>query len=90
MPSHGRCFPQSQNKVTFITSPKEQSTVTFHCSWSFFLLLVFEAGPVGLDGLAATWSFFGVSFFFNPTFLLGEAWGSTVCSGWVSIEMDSS
>jgi hypothetical protein len=45
------CFPQSQTKVTFITSPKEQSAGTFHCSWSFFLLLVFEAG---LAGLAAT------------------------------------
>ena len=52
------------------------------------MLLVLEAG---LDGLAAaTWSFFGVSFFLIPIFLLGEAWGSTVSSGSVSIVMESS
>ena len=55
------------------------------------MLLVFEAGLVGLDGLAAaTWSFFDVSFFLIPIFLLGEAWGSTVSSGSVSIVMESS
>ena len=54
------------------------------------MLLVFEAGLAGLDGLAAaTWSFFGVSFLI-PIFLLGEAWGSTVSSGSVSIVMESS
>jgi hypothetical protein len=54
------------------------------------LLLVFEARPVGLEGWLQLGAFFGVSLFFNPTFLLGEAWGSTVCSGWISIGMDSS
>ena len=55
------------------------------------MLLVFEAGLAGLDGLAAaTWSFFGVSFFLIPIFLLGEAWGSTVSSGSVSIVIESS
>jgi len=52
------------------------------------LLLVFEAGLAGLD--ATTWSFFGVNFFLIPIFLLGEAWGSTVSSGSVSIVMESS
>jgi len=52
------------------------------------LLLVFEAGLAGLA--AATWSFFGVSFFLIPIFLLGEAWGSTVSSGSVSNVMKSS
>ena len=55
------------------------------------MLLVFEAGLAGLDGLAAaTSSFFGVSFFLIAIFLLGEAWGSTVSSGSVSIVIESS
>ena len=52
------------------------------------MLLVFEARLVGLA--AATQSFFGVSFFLIPIFLLGEAWSSTVSSGSVSIVMESS
>ena len=52
------------------------------------MLLVFEAGLARLA--AATWSFFGVSFFLIPIFLLGEAWGNTVSSGSVSIVMESS
>ena len=49
------------------------------------MLLVFEVGLA-----TATWSFFGVSFFLISIFLLGEAWGSTVSSGSVSIVMESS
>ena len=54
------------------------------------MLLVREARLAGLDGLvAATWSFFGVSFFLIPIFLLGEAWGSIVSSDSVSIVIES-
>ena len=61
-------------------SSKQHGGVTFvHSSSSCFLLLVFSAGLEGsagalllvpLAGVADT-SFLGVSFFFNPIFLLG-------------------
>ena len=61
-----------------------------YCSWSF-LLLVFLAGLSGLDGVAATCFFLGVSFLVMHTFCLSEVWGgSTTCSGWVSCSMVSS
>jgi len=53
------------------------------------LLLVLEAGLAGLAGLAGQAgtieSFFGVSFFFNLIFFLGEGWGKTTSIGSVCI-----
>jgi hypothetical protein len=78
---------------------KKNNIAPIEHHWSFFLLLLLEAGLARLDGVAS-WicSFFGVNFFLNVPFFLGVHCGSTGSSGrsstgwlgWVSTVMESS